>query len=840
MQNSNRSDSSAQIDVDDVERRISETDRRRIFEQLGFSFERATNTADGFQKVLGPKALGEGETPNFSVNLADGLFKDWGGSGAAGNLYHAVMEVERLDFPEAVAWVADAIGMDTDASTYEGASTGDTQPTAPPTPPMPSKASTEVPQEDAEEPSPIEATVSRSGGSVAPLSAVVDRHNRLMEDEPAAECAREYLMSRGIDRDTMQQAQLGLGKNRGSWQILVPAVDKLQSPPVVVAMKRLFFVPNRERGGGDWERENGRKKMRNLGSAALIDHTPNPCNDGPVLVCEGETDMLSALAHGFNAVAGTSGAGTFHKEWAAYIQKMQAADHGVIVAFDGDTAGRNGTPKAAQKLQAQGIENVRILRVPDGSDVNDVVVKHGRSGLAALVDAAEPYAPDDPTDASTNADVSATEAAQEPPQDEPMPYKPFPMDTLPEVVQGYVRAGAMAIDKKAPPAMVAVPSLPVLASAVGASAQIELKKGWQEGPTLWSVLVAPSGSTKSPAFHSAVKPVYGFENDAQEAYERRMEEWRAIPEDERSEAEKPTRDRYRIGDPTPEAVAKVLNENERGVLLARDELAGWIGSFDRYSNGAADAQFWIEIWGRTPISRDRASEGNITIAEPAVSVSGTTQPGTLKGKLGDVHFDTGFAQRLILCNPPMPRKRWTEAGIDEPTRAAYERLLNDLYKLPAGTVCPIGRDAKRLWAQYYETENDIIYELPESAIRQVWAKGVTYVARLALTLHLCRYVSGEVDSLEVDAQSMESAIRLGQWLRRETVRVHELMGLRSAARDPIERFLDMLPDGTFKTADARAVASEEDVPHRTMYKWLNRLQDSSRVEKVKRGMYRKL
>ncbi|MGC8625428.1 MAG: DUF3987 domain-containing protein [Phycisphaerae bacterium] len=39
-------------------------------------------------------------------------------------------------------------------------------------------------------------------------------------------------------------------------------------------------------------------------------------------------------------------------------------------------------------------------------------------------------------------------------------------------------------------------------------------------------------------------------------------------------------------DSTVEALASVLAENPRGVLLERDELQGWFASFDRYAKGS--------------------------------------------------------------------------------------------------------------------------------------------------------------------------------------------------------------------------------------------------------------
>ena len=53
-----------------------------------------------------------------------------------------------------------------------------------------------------------------------------------------------------------------------------------------------------------------------------------------------------------------------------------------------------------------------------------------------------------------------------------------------------------------------------------------------------------------------------------------------------------------LSDTTVEALAPILRVNPRGLLLARDELAGWIGSFDRYSGkgkSGADAANWLSM-----------------------------------------------------------------------------------------------------------------------------------------------------------------------------------------------------------------------------------------------------
>jgi hypothetical protein len=227
-------------------------------------------------------------------------------------------------------------------------------------------------------------------------------------------------------------------------------------------------------------------------------------------------------------------------------------------------------------------------------------------------------------------------------------------------------------------------------------------------------------------------------------------------------------------------------------------------------------------------------------------VTGTIQPGTLKEKLDDIHFDTGFAARLILCQPPPQPKRWTEADVSRDVRDAYDQLLSRLYdgmwqsstSLDRQTTLSLSSGAKAAWIEYYNEANASLEARPEGPAKAVAAKGITHTARLALILHLCRKVSGESDAHEVDLESMEAALQIGQWLTDETLRVYHELNLDDEAQSPIRRFLHRLPD-RFETADAKRIADEDEIPESTMYEWLNRLQESGDLDKIKRGLYRK-
>lgn len=92
---------------------------------------------------------------------------------------------------------------------------------------------------------------------------------------------------------------------------------------------------------------------------------------------------------------------------------------------------------------------------------------------------------------------------------------------------------------------------------------------------------------------------------------------------------------------------------------------------------------------------------------------------------------------------------------------------------------------------------------------------------------------------QVSGDAMHRAIRIGEWLTRETLRVYDTLDLVSASLAPLDRFAARLPSGTFKTADARAVAESHEIPRSTMYKWLGELCEAGTIQKLKKGLYRK-
>lgn len=123
--------------------------------------------------------------------------------------------------------------------------------------------------------------------------------------------------------------------------------------------------------------------------------------NGPVLLCEGESDTLCALSHGFIAITQTSKLAEWPKQ-----HKDVFAGRDVVIAYDADEPGQKYAAYAAQSLTGTA-KSIRMLQWPEymledgkiapkhGQDLTDFFVKHKRSAaeLGTLIQVAPPYDP---------------------------------------------------------------------------------------------------------------------------------------------------------------------------------------------------------------------------------------------------------------------------------------------------------------------------------------------------------------------------------------------------------------------------------------------------------------
>jgi hypothetical protein len=390
-------------------------------------------------------------------------------------------------------------------------------------------------------------------------------------------------------------------------------------------------------------------------------------------------------------------------------------------------------------------------------------------------------------------------------------YRPFPLEALPPPIRGFVDAGARAIG--CDPAYVALPLLVALAAAIGNTRRLVLKRGWLALPILWGAIVGESGTAKSPAFRLAMRPVRERQRKALERHQammrrylddlarwsRDMTIWKRKRSDEPPPAqpEEPRAERFIVSDVTIEALVPILQANPRGLLLARDELAGWIGSFDRYVNKSrtsSDSANWLSMFNAEDVVVDRKTGFPRTIHVPraAVCIVGGIQPAILQRALGREHRESGLAARLLLAFPPRKVKRWTEADIDPSAEDELAKLFDRLYELqpatgddgePRPVLVRLSSDAKAAWEAYYNAHAAEQADLAGD-MASAWSKLEEYAARLALVVHCVRWAAGAVaDETRLDVDSMTAGISLAQWFKHEARRAYSMLDETDDERD---------------------------------------------------------
>jgi hypothetical protein len=539
---------------------------------------------------------------------------------------------------------------------------------------------------------------------------------------------------------------------------------------------------------------------------------PDLANAKRVAVCEGEKAADAARRLGFIATTSASGANAAEKtDWSPLAGKE------VWIFNDNDSAGRKYADIVSQitgKLFPA--PTIRILdlvqhapNLPDGGDLADILDDLEWCGLPL-------------GDSATQADLAAmieqlAKAVEpwRPPKSENLTFRPFPVDSLPDPIRGFVKAWAKAIGCDY--SYLGLVMLTTLAAAIGNTRRLELKRGWSAPPIIWVAIVGESGTAKTPAFKLVMRPIRERQRKALERYqqelkdykieharrEKSLKEWerkKNSTEDPPPELELPQAERFVVSDTTIEALAPILLANSRGVLMARDELAGWIGSFDRYNGGkgkaGADAANWLSMFNAESIIVDRKTGFPRTIYVPhaAVCVVGGIQPVILIRALSIEHRESGLAARLLLTWPPRKAKRWTEADIDPKEEAEFARIVERLFDLQPivgrdNQVLPglvrLEPDAKEAWIAYYNAHAEEQVDLTGD-LSAAWSKLEEYAARLALVIHFVRWAATDPtlkDADYMDLAGMKAGIILAEWFKHEARRVYSMLDEGDEARD---------------------------------------------------------
>jgi hypothetical protein len=285
-------------------------------------------------------------------------------------------------------------------------------------------------------------------------------------------------------------------------------------------------------------------------------------------------------------------------------------------------------------------------------------------------------------------------------------------------------------------------------------------------------MVGPPSASKSPIYGPLVAALRELEREEGAGHDERRRQWEtdwlvaklkreqweqdtktaekarwptpAKPADA-DEPEEPKPPRLVVSDATVESLTPVFKANPRGLLLARDELAGFIGNFGKYG-GDGDAAYFLERFTGAAATVDRVKAGTIHAERALLSVFGGIQPERMHELLLK-RPDDGLVSRFLLFHPePVPRRRPTKAVRMETLVEALRRLRSLRFDQDGeGRDVPrtlsLTSEAAQVFAEWWSENGEAAADA--SGFQQgTLGKGPGIVLRLALIFELLEWAFG--------------------------------------------------------------------------------------------------
>src|SRR6185436_18045474 len=330
------------------------------------------------------------KTPSFSVNPSKGFYKCFG-CGKGGTAFNFLMEMEGLNFPEAVKRVAEISGVmlpeQVDDRTYER-----------------SKQQREEKKKLADQ--------------IIELNQVALEfwEGELQKKNAKAKAAREYMETRGISEEIQQQFRIGYSPDK--WDALLGVLHDFGAEENLIAQSGLVSV--NEDKTRTFDRFRGRIMFPVLdvngrpvafGARAMGTDEPKYLNSPETpayvkgehlyglfqgkeeirkkrfaILVEGYLDLIALAQFGITNVAASLGT-AFTPDQAKLLGRFTKS---VVINYDGDSAGIKAARRAIEHLLPQEFD-IKVLVLPDGKDPDDFIRENDRQTYDRLRGGAEPF-----------------------------------------------------------------------------------------------------------------------------------------------------------------------------------------------------------------------------------------------------------------------------------------------------------------------------------------------------------------------------------------------------------------------------------------------------------------
>jgi DNA primase len=326
-------------------------------------------------------------TPSFGVNADEKVYHCFGCQ-ASGDAFTFLMETEGLDFTGALESLADRFGIQL--------------------------------QTEAEDPQAA-ARRQRRERLYTLLSRTAAYYARYLWESAEAAKARDYLLSRGLEEQTLRAFRVGYAPS--AWDRVLTASRRagFSEEELLAAglaqrshthpgrifdrfRERIMFPAVDARGrvlgfGARAMRDNQRPKYLNTADGELyhkrrvlfgIDRArADGAKQARMILVEGYTDVLALHQAGLANCVGIMGT-SFTEEQLAELERVVGTGGVLELCLDSDRAGQEAMLRAAGLASGRKLE-LRVVALPEGTDPADLVQQQGVQALRERVQGSVPF-----------------------------------------------------------------------------------------------------------------------------------------------------------------------------------------------------------------------------------------------------------------------------------------------------------------------------------------------------------------------------------------------------------------------------------------------------------------
>ena len=314
------------------------------------------------------------KTGSFSVAPDKGIYYCFG-CHKGGGVINFAMEIENLDYPDAVRFLAKRAGM-------------------------------EVPED------PGYQSTYRRQERLWALCKEAARFFHAKLNEDCGKQAREYLVGRGLSGGTVKR--FGLGYAPEGWGNLIDAMTRkgyekqdLLDAGLALKSKDKGTIYDRFRNRLMFPIIDVRGNIIGFGGRVMDDSTPKYLNSpetiifnkrknlfamnvakkskqGRIILTEGYMDAIALHQYGFDCAVASLGT-ALTEEQAHLLSKYT---NQIVLTYDGDEAGQNATKRAIPLLEKAGLQ-VRVLRMQGAKDPDEFLKKYGADRFKVLLEGSQ-------------------------------------------------------------------------------------------------------------------------------------------------------------------------------------------------------------------------------------------------------------------------------------------------------------------------------------------------------------------------------------------------------------------------------------------------------------------